>query len=250
MRTSMTGIYAYSSKSNNFSIVIADDLEGNSKSKENKIHLLADRYAIAIYGQDTLNQPIDAISHFTGTKNGLEIPNVSTLAHLIAKHSNTVAPYMKSLYLKALENGQITQKEWDIVLKNDANTVIIDLKNNEIYNVSYGSFFSETPLSPVIQKLPEDTIHRFALAVYGDKSSDKKIASLGPSGLLKNLKGLLYQDKQKITILGNPGTCVYTTPEGIIYDSVYSDPDDLLHTHWKKSFLGFSINVLNAFPNE
>lgn len=240
----MTAIYAFSSPDAATSAIIADDVEFCSQSKVNKIHLVNDRYAIAIYGQDALLQGIEAITLFQGTDKEINFDKIDDLATAIAKYTALAVPHMNKLYTDAVSRGELSQRDWDIVLSQHAFAAAIDLHTHTVYRIEFGACFPRMHLTPKVFELQPDIIHRFALAEKGLRDDDKINEQISESYLLSKLKHLLIQDKQFIKEIGNPGTIVYSFNKNTIYRTAFSSPEDFITTTWARSFLGFRLNIL------
>jgi len=167
----MTAIYGFTSKEKEIAFLFSDNLtqgifydeSGKQKRFErrlDKIHIIGNRFAIAIIGNEITLDAIEGLkilndpNNFTKSKDRVTslddlVNKIKDGTRLICKSQNKVRDYTKNQPTKI---------------------VILDCTEYELYEVDFGEDIPPNKLlKPTITNLPPDKLHFFALAAQAAK---------------------------------------------------------------------------------
>jgi hypothetical protein len=241
----MTAIYSYFSTQPRCSFIAADNIEYTSGRKVDKLHFLEDRWIIACYGQDIAELSINAVTYFQGF-DLLDFSTAERIIDHIIRATRGIAQRVYPEYLKSYQSGRISQEDWDIVLRNNLNVVILDTSELTLYDVGFGSAFPPSSIldSPVIRKdFAPGCLHRFALA---ERIQNRPFDSIDPSqDLLAQIGKIVEHDRIENSAIGSLGATVVKTSTGTITRTAFSGIDEYVASNFGVAALGFHLIVEN-----
>ena len=227
----MTAIYAFASKHDQFAFIVSDNVEINSRKKVDKVFLLENRFAIAVFGQDVAVHAIEAMVRFEKCSNFVPFGLFKRIIQEMGRNTKAICERLYPMYLKKIEEGEIAEKDWDQVLNNTLNIVVLDCSTYSLYQADFGYPFPPEKLfdKPKSKVLTGRWLHLFALAqvVTGSSQEDIDISSLkdDPYGFMQDR---INQDKLKNQQIGNLGASIVVREGKLEVRSCFSDPLDFI----------------------
>lgn len=237
----MTVILAFANPTTRTGFIGADDLEGSSKTRVDKVRWVFDRYAVACHGLSTAMDVLDYISYFEKkqTANGAAFPvpqNAGDLAMLIFRSVQNLVPLINESRARALRGLQGPDFDgYKSIEGMTANLLILDTVLFDFCHVYFGKV-----LSPQARGfIPTFPAHN-QLLQYG-------MGAPGPGGPLTaaieqdpwpwyatevNQSHATYPNE-----VGNPGAALWFNNNQPTFRSAFTSPEDYIRQLGRRSGL-------------
>jgi hypothetical protein len=170
----MTVLFGFASPLHGAAFLGGDDLESNRKVRVDKVLLAWRRFAVGVYGLDTLLEAVrfsvygshDAqVVRFSG---GSEIRPVDSV-HVLCERAAICIPRLAAMYrrnvAKQLADGNLSQRQRDQMLSSGGGLVVLDYETMQLHHARLrGQVLQEGSAATFdIETFPQDHAFRFAI---------------------------------------------------------------------------------------
>lgn len=182
----MTAIYACVIKKEQFGIIASDNIIVNTKKRVDKIVLINDRFAIGVFGKDSVIHSLNLINHFQQFHSCQKAKTLDEVLNLVWELAEIICNYQYEYLKKDKEDGKISEKEWTLDIKPATySLIILDCQEFDLYQVDENRLFSpkDINLNPRVKKLEDKTLHLFSFAMIvarREKENINKNIQLNP----------------------------------------------------------------------
>ena len=178
----MTVLFGFVSPQHDAAFLAGDDLESNRKVVVDKIIPVWRRFAVGVYGLDTLLEAVQYSvygSHETDTvrfSTGSEIKPVDSVQALCERAAACI-PRLAAMYRrnveKQLADGNLSQRQRDQMRSSGGGLVVLDYHEMQMYHAKLrGQILQEGAAEAFdIEALPQDRAFRFAINDPQDEGS-------------------------------------------------------------------------------
>ena len=246
-RFTLTAIYGFVSSRNKKAILYSDDLEINNQKQVDKVFLVGDRFAVAIFGQDMTTEAIYVVDHLLEF-NKIKISTVAEFANQVAYALQLISKHLTPRYEEALREGTLAQEAWDTVTTQESGIVILDIFENKLYVANVGSCFPSinVKIPPEIETLEEERLHLFAMAAEVAGKKNEQLPNLAITDHETYFKDRIFKDHLMQPKIGNAGAYVSADCGDITKTTVFKSAKHLIDENYKGGRLGYNVTVISS----
>jgi hypothetical protein len=170
----MTVLFGFASPLNGAAFLAGDDLESNRKVRVDKVLIAWRRFAVGVYGLDTLLEAVQysvygshdaqAVRFSTGS----EIKPVDSV-HTLCERAAACIPRLAAMYrrnvAKQLADGNLSPRQRDQMLSSGGGLVVLDYEEMQLHHAKLrGQILPEGSTAEFdIETFPQDRAFRFAI---------------------------------------------------------------------------------------
>lgn len=174
----MTLVIGYTSPKSDCGFLLADNRECNSGERRDKIHLLDDRYAVAVTGQDSPRHALSRIEFYQRFEQHAPLSSVEELLEKFLSVHQLICESLFRAYMNGLQTESVTTELYQQTLNTTSTLVVLDMCGNALYQVDVGLNFPPHQLPEVLEstQLDADEVNFFGIE-HGRESK-----SFSPTG--------------------------------------------------------------------
>lgn len=225
----MTAIYGFIDSINQSGFLASDNIEYGTNRITDKISIVNNRYALAIYGANIAEQAIQLLRYF----DKFDVPDkkeytIKEIVNKIAEYTNRFVASDMPFYIESVKNGRIQKDIWDMVVEQSIGLVVLDYSEFKMYHANIGKPYKSKGCdsTAVISELEENNLHFYALARLA-RGVDKE-PFIGQGHYEQYLHNCIYQDRLIFPGIGELGARIIITNGGKQYFSSFKNMDEIM----------------------
>lgn len=232
----MTVIFGFTNINKKTCFMGADDLEGHSKKRVDKIIRVFGRFVVGCVGA---NMALDAArvagilwSERTLLRDLSEYKSIDSLddfANSIAACVGKIVAVRYQSMMDAVEKGVRTKEQMEHLCSQNSTLVVLDTLERKIHELRFGKLFPPSTLNKIeIVDYPQDRIFRFGVNGTKDHGSVTKEANESPFAWCKEQVCLAKQEVEPNVpgAIGELGCCYLVRGSRVTFKTAFESIED------------------------